>query len=149
LERRRRTMNRPRLAAAVAGLTLLLAACGDTGEVADPESTEPVAEPATEDDQTPAAEGVEAYGESTDADPALVEKALGPVTDLPDIVAAAIARVEPDLDEATIAKAMECFNAVECDTGTGGEVIMGYADGGGLNVWRQVTRPCPPGTSGT
>ena len=133
-------MNRPRLAAAVAGLTLLFAACGDTGDVADPETTEPAADPATEEDQTPAAEGVEAYGESTDADPALVEKALGPVTDLPDIVAAAIARVEVDLDEATIAKAIECFNAVECDTGTGGEVIMGYADGGGLNVWRQVTR---------
>lgn len=135
-------MNRPRLAATVAGLTLLLVACGDTGEVADqPETAEPTAGPATEGAETPASdEGVEAYGETTDADPALVEKALGPVSDLPDIVAAAIARAEQDLDEATIAKAMECFNAVECDTGTGGEVIMGYADGGGLNVWRQVTR---------
>jgi ABC-type sugar transport system substrate-binding protein len=135
-------MNKPRLAAAVAGLALLLAACGDTGDVADqPETPDSVAEPETGDAETPAPdEGVDAYGESTDADPALVEKALGPVTDLPDIVAAAIARVEPDLDDATIQKAMECFNAVECDTGTGGEVIMGYADGGGLNVWRQVTR---------
>ena len=135
-------MNRPRLAATVAGLTLLLVACGDTGEVADqPETADPTAGPATEGAETPASdESVEAYGETTDADPALVEKALGPVSDLPDIVAAAIARAEQDLDEATIAKAMECFNAVECDTGTGGEVIMGYADGGGLNVWRQVTR---------
>lgn len=135
-------MNRPRLAATVAGLTLLLVACGDTGEVADqPETADPTAGPMTEGAETPASdEGVEAYGETTDADPALIEKALGPVSDLPDIVAAAIARAEQDLDDATIAKAMECFNAVECDTGTGGEVIMGYADGGGLNVWRQVTR---------
>jgi ABC-type sugar transport system substrate-binding protein len=81
-----------------------------------------------------------AYGESTDADPALIEKAMGPVQDVPDIVLAAIARADQDLDDATIAKALECFNATECDTGTGGDVVMGYADGGGLNVWRQVTR---------
>jgi ABC-type sugar transport system substrate-binding protein len=53
---------------------------------------------------------------------------------------ASIARAEQDLDQATIDKALECWAAVECETGTGGEVIMGYADGGGLNVWRQVTR---------
>ena len=39
---------------------------------------------------------------------------------------------------------MECLQRTvgggECETGTGGEVVMGYADGGGLNVWRQVTR---------
>ena len=35
---------------------------------------------------------------------------------------------------------MECWAATECDTGTGGDITMGYADGGGLNVWRQVTR---------
>jgi hypothetical protein len=28
-------------------------------------------------------------------------------------------------------KAMECWNNQECDTGSGGELIMGYADGGG------------------
>ena len=61
--------------------------------------------------------------------------------EVPDIVLASIARASQDLDQATIDKAIECFtNAVECETGTGGEVIMGYADGGGLNVWRQVTR---------
>jgi ABC-type sugar transport system substrate-binding protein len=81
-----------------------------------------------------------AYGESTDADRALIEKAMGPVEDVPDIVLAAIARADQDLDDATIAKALECFNATECDTGTGGDIVMGYADGGGLNVWRQVTR---------
>ena len=36
---------------------------------------------------------------------------------------------------------MECFNNQECDTGTGGDVVMGYADGGGdtVNVWRAVS----------
>ena len=80
------------------------------------------------------------FGESTDADPALVEKAMGAVELNDDIVLAAIARVDQDLDQATIDKAMECYSATKCDTGTGGDVVMGYADGGGLNVWRQVTR---------
>ena len=57
------------------------------------------------------------YGESTDADPALVEKAMGDVSDVPDIVLASIARADQDLDQATIDKALECYtNAVECDT---------------------------------
>jgi hypothetical protein len=30
--------------------------------------------------------------------------------------------------------------ATQCETGTGGDIVMGNADGGGLNVWRQVTR---------
>ena len=80
------------------------------------------------------------YGESTNADPALVAKAMGPVTDVPDIVLASIARANQNLDPAIIAKAIECWKATKCDTGTGGSVVMGYADGGGLNVWRQVTR---------
>ena len=85
------------------------------------------------------------FGESIDADPALVEKALGPVEpsdeDGWNIILASIARAEQDLDQATIDKAMECFNNQECDTGTGGDVdVMGYADGGGdtVNVWRAV-----------
>ena len=85
-----------------------------------------------------------AFGESTDADPALIEKALGPVELTDPIVLASIARAEQDLDEATITTAIECYNSTvgggEYETGTGGEVVMGYADGGGLNVWRQVTR---------
>ena len=64
------------------------------------------------------------YGESTDAD----------------LILAAIARANQNLDQATIDKALECWNATECDTGTGGKEVMGYADGGGLNVWRKVTR---------
>lgn len=119
----------------VALVVLVAAACGG-GDGADT-ATDATGPAAT----GPAGEGPLAeYGESTDADPALVEKALGPVGEVPDIVLAAIARAHQDLDQATIKKAMECWNQQECDTGTGGDLVMGYADGGGhLNVWRGVT----------
>ena len=127
-------MRRSKIIGIVLLLAIVAAACGgdDDGDTtpngdggnASPTGSGPLAE----------------YGESTDADPALVEKALGPVEDVPDIVLASIARAEQDLDQATIDKAMECWNATQCETGTGGEIVMGYADGGGLNVWRQVTR---------
>ena len=47
------------------------------------------------------------WGESTDADQALVDKAMGPVADVPDIILASIARANQDLDQATLDKAME------------------------------------------
>ena len=54
------------------------------------------------------------YGESTDADPALIEKALGPVEPSDEaswnIILASIARANQDLDQATIDKAMECWS---------------------------------------
>ncbi|MGH8926825.1 MAG: substrate-binding domain-containing protein [Acidimicrobiia bacterium] len=142
---------KPRVISLIAVLALVLTACTGGGAettttAEEAETTTTAAETTTtaagETTTTSAAEegGLAEFGESTDADPALVEKALGPVSEVPDIVLASITRAEQDLDDATIAKAMECFNAVECDTGTGGEVVMGYADGGGLNVWRQVTR---------
>jgi ABC-type sugar transport system substrate-binding protein len=79
------------------------------------------------------------------ADPALVEKALGPVEPSDEtswnIVLASIARADQDLDQATIDKALECWSNQTCDTGSGGELVMGYADGGGdtVNVWRSVS----------
>jgi ribose transport system substrate-binding protein len=85
------------------------------------------------------------YGESIDADPALIAKALGPVDPSDEaswnIILASIARVVEDVDQATIDKALECLNNQQCDTGTGGDVVMGYADGGGdtVNVWRAVS----------
>jgi ribose transport system substrate-binding protein len=117
----------------VAAFAMILAACGDDG------GTDTGAEP-TDGGSTEAPGGELAeFGESTDADPALVEKALGPVDEVPDIVLASIARAEQDLDEETIATAMDCWSNVECDTGSGGELVMGVADGGRGNVWRQVT----------
>lgn len=86
------------------------------------------------------------FGEDPSAaDPALVEKALGPVDPSAEeswnIVLASIARANQDLDQETIDKAMECWTSQECDTGSGGELVMGYADGGGdtVNVWRGVS----------
>jgi ABC-type sugar transport system substrate-binding protein len=86
------------------------------------------------------------YGENPGAaDPVLIAKALGPVDpsdeDSWNIILAATARVARDLDQATIDKAMECWTNPSCDTGTGGDLVMGYADGGGdtVNVWRGVS----------
>ena len=124
-------MQRRKIIGVVAALALVLAACGGD----DDTSGEPTggAEPTTSGGE------LAEFDESTDADPALVEKALGPVEGVPDIVLAAIARADQDVDQATIDTAMECWNSVECDTGSGGELIMGVADGGRGNVWRQVT----------
>ena len=141
-----------KIVAVVAMLALVAAACGG-GDDDEPTATGETAggETAATGAEGPLAE----FGESTDADPALVEKALGPVEEVPDIVLASIARADQDLDQATIDKAMGCWSQhcsascvgkfwcwsqPECDTGSGGELVMGYADGGGhLNVWRAVT----------
>ena len=133
-------MQRIRIIGLIAMLALVAAACGsdDGGETTPTGSTEGGTTAATGATATegPLAE----FGESTDADPALVDKALGPVGTVPDIVLASIARADQDLDQATIDKALECSNSPECETGSGGELVMGYADGGGhLNVWRGVT----------
>jgi hypothetical protein len=131
-----------KIAAIVAVLALVAAACGgDDGDEPTPTgTTDGGALPATG-----ATGSLSEFGESTDADQALVDKALGPVTPSDEaswnIILASIARADQELDQATIDKAMECFNNQECDTGTGGEIVMGYADGGGdtVNVWRAVS----------
>ncbi|HSL11798.1 MAG TPA: substrate-binding domain-containing protein [Actinomycetota bacterium] len=125
-------MRRFRSIGVVLAFAMILAACGDDG-------TDTGTEPTDGGSPTAAGSELEEFGETTDADPALVEKALGPVEDVPDIVLASIARAEQELDDETIATAMECWSNVECDTGSGGELVMGVADGGRGNVWRQVT----------
>ena len=155
-----RRMEKTRVAALVAVMALVLAAC--TGDVVGTTTTgapeeEPTTTAAAEETTTSAVaatttSGAAAenplaeFGEDPDAaDPALIEEALGPVEPSDqaswDIVRASIARANQDLDQATIDKAMECWAAQECDTGTGGELVMGYADGGGnqVNVWRSVS----------
>jgi ribose transport system substrate-binding protein len=142
----------------IAMLALVVAACG--GDDADTTTTTAAATTTTAaETTTTAASGdtttteapgddgpLSEYGESIDADPALVDKALGPVDPSDEaswnIVLASIARAEQDLDDATIAKAMECWANQECDTGSGGDIVMGYADGGGndVNVWRAVSK---------
>ncbi len=125
-------MQRIRIIGVVAALALAIAACSSDGD-------DTPAEPTGGAETTAAGGELSEFGESTDADPALVEKALGPVEGVPDIVLAAIARADQDVDEATIQTALDCWNNVECDTGSGGDLIMGVADGGRGNVWRQVT----------
>ena len=149
-------MKQSKIIALMAVLVLVLAACTDVAEQPEPtpapepeptEAPEPEAtttvpdEPGEPVDEDPLA----AYGESIDADPALVAKALGPVEPSDEaswnIILASIARANQDLDQATIDKALECWAEAECDTGSGGPLVMGYADGGGkLNVWRGVTQ---------
>ena len=139
--RGRRQMLRIKLIGVVLLLALIAAACGGDGDDEGGDTTGTTGGTETAATGSSGSGPLAEFGESTDADPALVEEAMGPVEEVPDLVLASIARANQDLDQATIDKAMECYsNAVECDTGSGGDIVMGYADGGGLNVWRQVTR---------
>jgi ABC-type sugar transport system substrate-binding protein len=141
-------MKRPtRLIGIIAVLALIGAACGD--DDAGTDTTAAADTTVAASDTTEAmtgGDGLAMYGEDPSAaDPALVDKALGPVEPSEaaswDIILASIARADQSPDQATIDKAMECWTNSECDTGTGGELVMGYADGGGntVNVWRGVS----------
>jgi hypothetical protein len=134
-------MRKLRIIGLIAVFALVLAACGG-GDDETPSTTGGGQETGG---GTTGAGPLAEYGESTDADPALIEKALGPVEPSDEaswnIIQAAIARVDTDPDQATIDTAMDCLNNQECDTGSGGDLVMGYADGGGdtVNVWRAVS----------
>jgi ribose transport system substrate-binding protein len=154
-------MKRTKIIGLMAVLAMLMAACdgGDAGGTTttagsdEPTTTEAPDEVTTTEamdttttgaggDDNPLAE----FGEDPSAaDPALIEKALGPVEPSDEaswnIILASVARANQDLDQATIDKAMECWREQQCDTGSGGELVMGYADGGGndVNVWRAVS----------
>lgn len=154
-------MRRTKIIGLIAVLAMLVAACsgggaGDTTTTEAPDEPTTTAAPAdttTTDGSgattTTAGTGdnpLAEFGEDPSAaDPALIEKALGPVDPSDEaswnIILASVARATQDLDQATIDKAMECWANQECDTGSGGELVMGYADGGGndVNVWRSVS----------
>lgn len=61
---------------------------------------------------------------TTDTDPVLVE---------------AMTRAALPVTDELRAKALECWTNNACETGTGGEITVAYADGFGENVWRRVT----------
>ncbi len=144
-----------RLIAILAVMALVAAACGgddDGSDTTASSTTTTTAQTTTtaggngDTTTTTAAAGPLAeYGERVDADPALIEKALGPVEPSDEaswnIILASIARATQDVDQATLDKAMDCWRNQECDTGSGGDLVMGYADGGGdtVNVWRGVS----------
>ncbi|MEX2133373.1 MAG: substrate-binding domain-containing protein, partial [Acidimicrobiia bacterium] len=152
-------MRRIKIIALIALVAMLVAACsGDSGDTTTTEAGETTTtagggETTTTEDTgettTTAAGGdnpLAEFGEDpTAADLALVERALGPVEPSDEaswnIILASVARASQDLDQATIDKAIECWSNQECDTGSGGELVMGYADGGGdtVNVWRSVS----------
>ncbi len=145
-------MKRTRIISLFAVLVLVVAACSsdsgsDTTQAA-PDTTEAApdtTEGPTETTEAMAEDPLAEYGESTDADPALVEKAMGPVEPSDEaswnIILASVARVEQNVDQATIDVALACIENQECETGSGGELVMGWADGGGdtVNVWRAVS----------
>lgn len=148
-------MKRTKIIGVIAILAMVAAACSsDTGDT----TTTAGDTPTTTAEETTTTAGGETtttvgsenplaeYGEDPGAaDLALVEKALGPVEPSDEaswnIILASVARATQDVDQAVVDKAMECWANQECDTGSGGELVMGYADGGGndVNVWRSVS----------
>jgi len=156
-------MKRTKIIGLIAVLALVVAACagddaGDTTTTVgsdEPTTTEAPEEVTTteapEEVTTTTGEGeadnpLTEFGEDPSAaDPALIEKALGPVEPSDEaswnVILASVARANQDLDQTTVDKAMECWREQQCDTGSGGELVMGYADGGGndVNVWRAVS----------
>lgn len=79
------------------------------------------------------------YGEIYDADPEILQLALGTTEEVPDVALAAFYRAGLPVSEEMAEKALECWREKACDTGTGGEVTVALADGFGENVWREVT----------
>ena len=150
-------MKRTKIIGLIAVLALIVAACaGDAGDTTTTEADQPTttaeATTTTGGGDTTTTEGADnplaEFGEDPSAaDMALVDKALGPVTPSDEaswnIILASVARANEDLAAAGIDvdKAIECWSQPECDTGSGGDLVMGYADGGGndVNVWRSVS----------
>lgn len=81
------------------------------------------------------------YGENYNPAKADVDQAFYGVAALPtdpmqrNIVLAGMARVRKPVDET---KALECWKKNSCETGTGGKITVGLADGFGGNVARQI-----------
>src|SRR5690348_3762744 len=82
------------------------------------------------------------YGENYDPNPATVAKAIVSVKALPtdptgkSLILAAMKRAEQKVD---LNLAYKCWKEGSCDTGTGGKLVLGDADGFCGNVWRKVT----------
>jgi ABC-type sugar transport system substrate-binding protein len=105
----------------------------DTAASADPTAFDPTDLGATLTDGE--------YGETYVPDPQLLVTGMGGPAGLPteerarNIVLATVARAGMQVDEDL---AMKCWNENGCDTGTGGALKVGLADGFGGNIARQI-----------
>jgi ribose transport system substrate-binding protein len=79
------------------------------------------------------------YGESYNAPSALLVKAFGTTTGIPQPLLAAVTRAAVPFTGAKLQLALKCWKQNICDTGTGGKITVAEADGFGDNVWREVT----------
>ena len=75
-----------------------------------------------------------AYAQGED----LMQKTLG-VTDAGAVINETFRRAAMPLTAEQNALAVKCWTDSVCETGTGGEITIAYADGFGENVWRRVT----------
>ena len=126
------------LVALLALASLAFVACGDDDDDDDGDDATATT-PAQTAEPTDAAPG-NGDGGDAEVDPAVLER-LGwaEVGELDPIVAEAMSRVELEVSPEVAALALQCKTDEQCDTGTGGEVVIGIADGFGDNVWREIT----------
>ncbi|EAR51826.1 hypothetical protein OG2516_16034 [Oceanicola granulosus HTCC2516] len=68
----------------------------------------------------------------------LMQSRLG-TTDAGPVIVETFERAAQPVTDEMRQKALECWNNNGCETGTGGEITVAYADGFGENVWRRVT----------
>lgn len=141
------------LALLASALALIAAGCGGDEEEAappaapaEPAPAEPApAEPAPAPAEPAPAEptGPDEFGETYDADPAVIAKALFDATLLPadpvarQVALAAFARADDPVDQAL---ALQCWKNNGCDTGTGGELTAAYVEPFGENVYREMSK---------
>ncbi len=146
------------LALVVSAFALVAAGCGGDDEAAapapapapaepapaEPAPAEPApAEPAPAESAPAEPAGPDEYGETYDADPAVIEKALFDTANLPtdpvqlQVANAAFARADDPVDQAL---ALECWKNNGCDTGTGGELTAAYVEGFGENAYRETAK---------
>jgi ABC-type sugar transport system substrate-binding protein len=76
-----------------------------------------------------------AFAQSADE---MMQKSLG-VTDAGAVINETFQRAAQPLTDDQKALAIKCWTDSQCETGTGGELTVAYADGFGENVWRRVT----------